>query len=326
MKVLVIGLGSMGKRRIRLLKEHFKEVLIVGVDTNEKRVRDVRETMGIACETSIEDAKSKGEIDCAFICTSPLSHADIIKLCLENNWNIFSEINLTDDGYLENIELAERKKRLLFLSSTPLYQGEMKAIHELVSKGEKPIRYVYHVGQYLPDWHPWERYQDFFIGRKRTNGCREIFEIELPWMMHSFGAVKSVRASSSKITSLEIDYHDNYFVELQHENGNAGIFIVDVVAREPVRRLEIYSEDLYIEWNGTPESLKYKNFDSGEIEILPSGKYVNLDGYSQHINEDSYLNELIEFFDVLSGKKTAVYDFRDDFRTLRLIDEIEGGM
>lgn len=41
MKVIVIGLGSMGKRRIRLLKER-KDVEIFGIDTQMERVKQQR--------------------------------------------------------------------------------------------------------------------------------------------------------------------------------------------------------------------------------------------------------------------------------------------
>ena len=37
MKVLVIGLGSMGKRRIRLIKDMYPEFEIYGVDGREDR-------------------------------------------------------------------------------------------------------------------------------------------------------------------------------------------------------------------------------------------------------------------------------------------------
>ena len=34
MKVLVVGLGSMGKRRIRLIRKYDPTITIIGVDTN----------------------------------------------------------------------------------------------------------------------------------------------------------------------------------------------------------------------------------------------------------------------------------------------------
>ena len=45
MKVLVVGLGSMGKRRIRLLKRFENVTAIIGIDEREDRRSDVAEIL-----------------------------------------------------------------------------------------------------------------------------------------------------------------------------------------------------------------------------------------------------------------------------------------
>ncbi|MDD3137791.1 MAG: Gfo/Idh/MocA family oxidoreductase [Lachnospiraceae bacterium] len=324
MKIIVIGLGSMGRRRIRLLKGTFPQYEIIGVDSNEERVRNVMNEFHIACYDSIEKAKNNEKIDCAFVCTSPLSHATIIGECLQNEWNVFTEINLIDNDYDKNVQLALDKDKLLFLSSTPIYRAEMRKIKEEIDKNGKKISYLYHVGQYLPDWHPWENFQQFFVGDKRTNGCREIFAIELPWMIRTFGSIEKIRVVANKLTDLPIDYRDNYLVQIEHENGTCGTFHVDVACRQAVRHLEIYNEELYIEWNGTPETLRYKNIETNAMELLDStSQYHHEDGYSTFVNEYAYVNEMKEFFEVLSGEKKAEYGFNEDKETLQWIDRIE---
>jgi len=47
MKLLVIGLGSMGKRRVRLLKEYDLNIEIVGLDKQEKRRKEAEELYAI---------------------------------------------------------------------------------------------------------------------------------------------------------------------------------------------------------------------------------------------------------------------------------------
>ncbi len=58
--------------------------------------------------------------------------------------------------------------------------------------------YTYHVGQYLPDWHPWEDIKDFFVNDKRTNGNREILVRELPWLTETFGEVIDFKVEMNK--------------------------------------------------------------------------------------------------------------------------------
>ena len=52
MNVLVIGLGSMGKRRIRLIQELFPEAFIYGVDARQDRREEVSDLYGICCGDS----------------------------------------------------------------------------------------------------------------------------------------------------------------------------------------------------------------------------------------------------------------------------------
>ena len=131
MKIIVIGLGSMGKRRIRLLSEN-KDIQLFGIDSQVGRCAEVREKFGLKCYASISEAVAAEHPDAAVISTSPLSHAAIIKECLQNNLHVFTEINLVSDGYEENMKLAEEKDLVLFLSSTFLYQADTLKIIERV--------------------------------------------------------------------------------------------------------------------------------------------------------------------------------------------------
>ena len=54
MTVIVIGLGSMGKRRIRLMKAMKLPIDIVGVDSRQERCEETRSQLLIDCCTSIE--------------------------------------------------------------------------------------------------------------------------------------------------------------------------------------------------------------------------------------------------------------------------------
>lgn len=324
MKVVVIGLGSMGKRRIRLIQRYSKEIQIVGVDLNEERRIACNREYKIETYKGLNDLLKKGKLDAAFICTSPLSHHRIITQCLNHDIHVFTELNLVADGYEENIEIARRNKLVLFLSSTFLYRDEIKKIKTFVKESNCRLNYTYHVGQYLPDWHPWENYKDFFVGDKRSNGCREIFAIELPWLINVFGEITDIKVIKNKISQLEIDYNDNYLVIVQHTNGHKGTFAVDIVSRKAVRNLEVFGENLYLRWNGTPTGLYiYDHVDKKEENIKLYDEIDQLENYSSFIVENAYFNEIVTFFDVVKNGKKTIYSFEQDKVILKLIDEIE---
>ncbi len=320
MNIVVIGLGSMGKRRIRLIKEMYPDYVICGIDQRDDRREEAAKELGIKTVNSMDTVPEK--IDCAFVCTSPLSHAAIISECLRRKWHVFTELNLVSDGYEDNMKLAKDNGCKLFLSSTFFYREEIKYIRSKITK-DKKWNYIYHIGQYLPDWHPWENYKDFFVGDKRTNGCREIMAIELPWLLGTFGGVTDSKVVSDKLTGLHINYHDNFMIQLIHENGNKGVLIVDVVSPCAVRKLEVYTEGRYLSWGGTPESLsEYNSGTGGPVPVKLNEKTEHRNGYRAFVVENSYKNEIREFFDVVLNNKPAQYGFDQDQKVLALIDSL----
>lgn len=325
MKGLVIGLGSMGRRRVRLLKEIKPELELVGIDSNNERAEVVRKEHGIEVVNSLKMALSDCDAECAIVSTAPLAHAEIIHQCLQIGLHVFTELNLVADKYWENMRLADEKRKVLFLSSTFLYRDEIQFMIGEVKQAACNVNYSYHVGQYLADWHPWETYKSFFVGDKRTNGCRELLAIEIPWLERAFGKIKCFHVVKNKNTSLQINYMDNYLLILEHENGNKGMLAVDVVSRKAVRNLEIFGENLYISWDGTPDGLRMYDIENKkEKKIQLYEKIDRLPDYSNFVIENAYRNELLCFFDVINGRGKARYTFEEDLETLKLIDEIEG--
>ena len=323
MKLLIVGLGSMGKRRARLAKGMDASIQISGVDTTESR-RVEAEGLGITAYASIGEAVAAEKFDAALVCTAPITHAGIISELLDAGLPVFTELNLVSDGYEENMKKAKEKGLPLFLSSTMLYRGETQYIKHKVEAFDKPVNYIYHIGQYLPDWHPWENYKNFFVGDKRTGGVREIFGIDLPWLLDTFGPVKSLHVEKDKISQLEVDYPDSYFVTLRHENGVKGMLAVDVVSPKAVRNFECFGEGLHLFWEGNPKSLY--TFDHDKGEKLPVNTYESFEHdsrYSDNIVENAYVDELANFFAVLKGAEQPRYSFEKDLETIRLIEAIE---
>lgn len=329
MNIVVIGLGSMGKRRVRLLRQYVRKTnhsdwILVGVDSNSKRREECSKCYEIDTFGTLYDAQKQYKLDAAIISTSPLSHAEIIKECLNENLHVFSELNLVDDGYAENQMLAEKRNRVLFLSSTFLYRKEIQYIKNAVDKNLFAGTYNYHVGQYLPAWHPWESYKNFFVGDRRTNACREIFAIELPWLTMCFGNICEVYSRHKKISKLDINYDDCYQVILVHETGIIGTLVVDVATPRTGRTLELWQENFCVTWKGTPDTLEEYNTITNKMETVTLYDEVeSLDGYHDYIIENAYYDELVNFLCTVIGKDTPKYSFEKDASILKIIDRIE---
>ncbi len=332
MRFVVIGLGSMGKRRIRLLKQYIDELQtddkqewsIYGVDSREDRCAEVQSQYGIKAGKDLNKALEKDRFDAAFVCTSPLSHGFIINKCLNVGLHVFTEINLVSDNYEDNIKLASEKGRVLYLSSTPMHRREMMFIKKWVESKESNLTYRYNVGQYLPEWHPWETYNEFFVGDKRTNGCRELFAIELPWLIDTFGEIVNYSSMHNKLTKLKYDYDDSYQVIVKHSSGVQGVLMVDVVTPKAGRRMELFGEKSYLIWEGTPDSLCEMDGETKKLsKVRLYNEYEHQSGYESFVVEDAYLDEIKDFVSCVKNDRKSDYTFEKDLKVLSLICEIE---
>lgn len=327
MKIGVVGLGSMGKRRLRLLTEFFPEITLVGVDSRKDRQEEVNDLFKIPTYNSLQEAVREAQIQAVCICTSPISHESIILEALNINLHVFTEINLLNHYYEEAMQLAKEKNLHLYLSSTFLHRREIKLFEKAVKEDQK-VTYRYHVGQYLPDWHPWESYKDFFVANKKTNGCREIFAIELPWISKVFGKIESFELKKQKISSLEIDYPDNYALVVKHDSGIVGTLNVNILSRIAKRDLDIIGEETQISWDGSPDGLY--QWDEAAKEMVKKDLYTGYmdnQSYSKTIIEDAYLEEIKEYVALLKGEiTTTLYSFKKDQAIIELINQFEGDL
>lgn len=169
----------MGRRRIRLMQAMPNAPWIVGVNRSQERRAQVEEEFGIRTFATLAEAVAEANPQAAFLCTAPASHGPAVMECIAAGLNVFMEINLIGGWYAEAAKAAAERGVKLFISSTPVYRRETRYIADAVHGA--PVNYIYHCGQYLPYWHPWEDYHDFFAAKKETNGCREILCVEMPW-------------------------------------------------------------------------------------------------------------------------------------------------
>jgi len=86
MNFLIIGLGSMGQRRIRNLTAHkIKKASIAGMELNQERASEVAKEYGIQVFTNLNEALEKFKPDALLISTPPNLHAQLMKKAVKLN-------------------------------------------------------------------------------------------------------------------------------------------------------------------------------------------------------------------------------------------------
>jgi predicted dehydrogenase len=95
MKLGVIGLGSMGKRRVRDLTALGHEV--IGFDVRKDRREAAASTFGVGCVESFADLAARG-VDAVTVSTPPDQHVEYFERCFDAGIPFFSEANVLSRG------------------------------------------------------------------------------------------------------------------------------------------------------------------------------------------------------------------------------------
>ncbi|TLX65610.1 MAG: Gfo/Idh/MocA family oxidoreductase [Thaumarchaeota archaeon] len=257
MKFLVVGLGSMGKRRIRNLVQ-LNQNDIIGFDLRDDRCKETNEKYKIKTYSDITEALRE-KPDAMVISTPPDLHMKYAKIAITHRIHFFTEASVIQDGMTEVIKELSKLNLVGLPSCTLRYHPIVIHIQDILKTGKigKPLAFLYHSGQYLPDWHPWEDYRKFYVSKRETGACREIVPFELIWLTSVFGKIKSVTATKNKISNLEADIDDIYNVLLEFKNNIQGNLTVDVISRFPYRQLKVIGEDGVIFADWIEKSVKY---------------------------------------------------------------------
>ncbi len=100
----------------------------------------------------------------------------------------------------ELIAAVEASGSVAAPSCTMRFHPAVQLMRERLAQGTigRPLAFTHHVGQYLPDWHPWEDYRTYYVSRRETGAAREIVPFELNWLTYLFGPVTDVAALRGK--------------------------------------------------------------------------------------------------------------------------------
>ena len=293
MNALVIGYGSIGKRHCRLL-------LSMGVETHNIFVADLQKTrVGEAQEAGYKifniGADTSKQFDIVVVASSTSSHIEVLKLIPKVSKLLYIEKPLAHN-YLKVAPLARSLKRHIgnakivvgyMLRQHPAVQYIKKCIEE--NKFGKVLKYRSECGMYLPNWHPWEDYRDFYMS-DIDGGGGALLDISHEIDLSCYLIGKSNRAFGilGNLSDLECSSDDFSEIMLQHKNGAIGSISLDLIQKNTFRKTRIV-------------------LDKAEVEIDFIGKKLSINtGINEVMNEafkidgdDLYIRQ---YEDALSDK------------------------
>lgn len=304
MKILAVGAGSMGKRRLRDLSHLNGAENLILFEINADRCDQVAALFGIRGFSDFEAALAE-KPDAMTISSPPALHGPYVNAAMDRQLHVFAEVPfvMDEDAMTEVAERARTYPKVIGISCSNRLYPPFRLTRELLEKQAigRPLYFEYSLGNYLPEWHPYEDYRSFYAGDARLGGAgldmilHEMGPIE--WWL---GNVASVQARLTKLSNLEINGPDNHDVLLTFESGCRGFFHHDVLERGTVgRHMRIVGELGTLEWHQNQDAIRFYDGRDNELKSIPFSQVADWD---QAIAASRDVSKLLERQKSQSGK------------------------
>jgi len=316
----------MGKRRVRNLQA-LGGIEIAGFDPRIDRRAESVAKYGIAVYDDFANALDKYVPDVLVISTPPEHHMHYANIGLDRGLPCFVEASVVDaDGIFDLHSRAQKTDVLIGPSCTMRYFPGPRKIKELVQSGVigRTLNINYQIGQYLPDWHPWERISDFYVSARATGGCREIVPFELTWLNDIFGSPTPLSCVKAKLTDMDANIDDIYHCLMRYPGGTLANITIEVISRPHTsRELRILGSEGEIVFSGDENVVRYANTERPEWTRFHLGAGTIESGYVYP--EEPYIAEMRDFITSVRERDKSKYPntLLDDYAVLQVLHKLE---
>jgi predicted dehydrogenase len=326
-KVLFCGLGSIGQRHLRNLKQLLGDDLQVhAYRVRGQRIKlreggveegaDLERDYGVIVHRSLEQALACAP-DAVFICNPNAQHVPVALACARAGVAIFMEKPLASDllGVAE-LEALVREKGLLFQVgyNYRFHPGllRLKALLQsgffgrlLTARGE--------IGEHLPDWHRYEDYRQMYASRADQGGGVIRSQIhEMDMICWFFGLPRSIVCHGGVLSGLDIDVEDTASSLMRYE-GELGRFPIllhqDFLQRPAVRAFKIVGDAAVAEIDLLANRLRVYDAE---------GNLCESDDFPGFGRNDMFLAQIRQFLDCLRGSGKPAVGLSEGLQSLRL--------
>ena len=273
LNILVIGLGSIGKRHLKnIIGLGYKNISVV------TRTGKADENFsGVHFFSSIESAVSARSIDAAIICTPTARHTpDLQQLLQHGIRDIYIEKPAAhDEAGLQFLQtLTNPTQNRIVVGYDLRFDKGLQKLKQLISEETvgRPVTVNATVGQYLPDWRPHEDYaKGMSASIAKGGGVLLDLVHEFDYLYWLMGSVQHVAAYCMHSGSLNIETEDAVEVLLKFCSGVTGTVHLDYLQPQPVRNCMVTCTGGTIFWDMVLSEVKWVNRQKESFEFSYKG-------------------------------------------------------
>ena len=314
-KILIISLGSIGKRHIRVIKKLRPEIKINLLRRKIPLNKSKEEELIYKTFTCLKEAIKDG-IDAAIIASPAKFHIKQSLQILKENIPIFIEKPISD-----NLESCFELKKLATKKNIPITVGYVLRHSKILNEFKKLIK-ENHIGKniyaeikygsYLPLWRNNIDYRES-VSSKSSLGGGVLLELshEINYANWLFGPLKNLKSIAINTNLLEINVEDiAKIIAINNKNFLVQLHL-DFCSNSEERFCKLYGTSGFINLDFKDKLITLKKYDSEKIKSIK----VN-ESY-----DDMYVNQMRHFLNCIEKKINPIVTIDDAIETMKLISE-----
>lgn len=316
-RILIVGLGSIGKRHLRLARK-----LLPDADIRVLRHQVCASIPEHAdgCFSSLDQAIDFAP-QVAVIASPATLHMAAAQPLARVGAHLLVEkpLSASLDGVSQLLEICREQKIVLLTGYNLRFLLSLQQFRELLKENivGRVLSVRCEIGQYLPSWRPDTDYR-LGVSARQELGGGALLELshELDYLRWIFGEVDWVKAALSRQSNLEIDVEDTAhlmlgFVPMSDGYQLIGTVNLDFIRHDTTRLCTAIGENGSLRWNGL----------TGVVELFEAGaKEWRELFHHQHQCDDSYLAEWKHFLECIADGVQVAISGDDGFAVLRIIE------
>jgi spore coat polysaccharide biosynthesis protein SpsF len=326
---IIIGLGSIGQRHTSNLKTMGIKN-ITSLRSKKGHYKKLPKELGV-CEIYSWSEALKQKYDIAIISNPTSLHIEAALKIANNVKGVFIEKPISNN--LSNcdklIKLFKRNHTISFVGHNLMFHPIVKEIINFYSENDtgEIINIQCQVGQWLPDWHPYEDYTKAYFARRDLGGGVTLSLIhEIHLVLKLAGLPMHVFGEFSQYNKLKLDVDVCSDLMIKHKSGAVSQVHLDFIQKPSHRSGIITFEKAWLSYdfnnmeiiaqkkNEDPYQLfKNSSYDSNNMYIEQLQKFVSLVEEGRIKHEDDAISSLESlkvvkalFDSNLSGKKEII--------------------
>ena len=297
-RILIVGLGSIGKRHLRLAREILPDAEIWVL--RHQHCQEIPEYSD-GCFHALKQA-CEFKPQAAIIANPAPFHLEIANALADVGTHLLIEKPLSHnvEGVKQLISKMHVYEQHLQIGYNLRFLPSLKAFRDQIHGGAigRVLSVRCEIGQYLPSWRPDSDYRQTVSAQQSLGGGGELSH-EFDYLRWIFGEVDWLSAWLGKVSDLKLDVEDMVQLTLAHQKDeNHSVMTslnMDFLRHDTTRLCIAIGEKGSLRWNAT----------TGMVELFQAGKdsWQQICQYMHH-RDESYRTQLQHFFE--SVKKNTI--------------------